>query len=173
MNTNQDTKTKTEKQKMIDEEYFNPCEKELVEDRIKAKEICFDYNQLRPTDKEKRKELIKKLFKKTGTDFHIESNFYCDYGYNITIGENFYSNHNLVILDGCEVTFGNYVLIGPNCGFYTAAHPIDVDLRNECVEFGKIAGVLSRGARVERGQPQGGRGRQLYSGVSGRWKDRF
>lgn len=136
MNT-EPSKVKTEKQKMLDGEYFNACEKELMADRVKAKEICFDYNQLRPSDKEKRKEIIKKLFKKTGNDFHIESNFYCDYGYNITIGEDFYSNHNLVILDGCEVTFGNNVMIGPNCGFYTAAHPIDVDLRNECVEFGK------------------------------------
>lgn len=132
-----DANAKTEKQKMLDEEYFYALEKGLVADRAKAKEICFDYNQLRPSDKEKRSEIIKKLFKQTGKNFHIESNFYCDYGYNISIGEDFYSNHNLVILDGCEVTFGKNVMIGPNCGFYTAAHPIDVDLRNECIEFGK------------------------------------
>lgn len=62
MNTN--SNAKTEKQKMLDGEYFNALEKGLVADRAKAKEICFDYNQLRPSDKEKKTEIIKKLFKK-------------------------------------------------------------------------------------------------------------
>ena len=70
-----DANAKTEKQKMLDEEYFYALEKGLVADRAKAKEICFDYNQLRPSDKEKRSEIIKKLFKQTGKNFHIESIF--------------------------------------------------------------------------------------------------
>ncbi len=65
----------------------------------------------------------------------IEPSFYCDYGYNIEIGENFYSNHNLVILDGGKVAFGDNVFIAPNCGFYTAGHPLDVKQRNRGLEY--------------------------------------
>ena len=61
--------------------------------------------------------------------------FWCDYGYNITFGENFFANHNLVILDCAKVTFGNNVFIGPNCGFYTAGHPIDFEQRNRGLEY--------------------------------------
>ena len=67
----------------------------------------------------------------------IEPNFYCDYGYNIEIGENFYSNHNLVILDPAKVIFGDNVFIGPNCGFYTASHPLEAEERNKGIEMAK------------------------------------
>lgn len=133
MNTN----TKSEKEKMINEEWYCSSDPQLSKDRQSCKELCYDFNMCRPSEGEKAKSIIKKLFKKTGENFKIEPTFYCDYGYNITIGEGFYSNHNLVILDCCEVTFGNNVFIGPNCGFYTAGHPIDVDLRNEDIEFAK------------------------------------
>jgi len=61
--------------------------------------------------------------------------FWCDYGYNIEIGENFFANHNVVILDGGKVTFGDNVFIAPNCGFYTAGHPIDFERRNRGLEY--------------------------------------
>ena len=73
----------------------------------------------------------------TKENVQIESNFFCDYGYNISVGENFYANHNLVILDGAKVEFGDNVFIGPNCGFYTAGHPIDIKSRNEGIEYAK------------------------------------
>ena len=63
-------------------------------------------------------------------------NFHCDYGFNISIGEMFYANHNLVILDCNKVSFGDNVFIGPNCGFYAATHPIDKDVRKE-LEYSK------------------------------------
>ena len=78
---------------------------------------------------------MKKLLGKTGENFCITAPFWCDYGYNIEIGENFYSNHNLVILDGGKVTFGDNVFIAPDCGFHTAGHPIDVVRRNQGLEY--------------------------------------
>ena len=57
--------------------------------------------------------------------FFIEQPFICDYGYNIEIGKNFYANHNLVILDGNKVKFGDNVFVAPNCAFYTAGKPLD------------------------------------------------
>ena len=67
----------------------------------------------------------------------IMPNFYCDYGFNIEIGEKFYSNHNLVILDANKVEFGDNVFIGPNCGFYTSGHPLDYQTRNKGLEYAK------------------------------------
>lgn len=61
----------------------------------------------------------------------------CDYGYNIELGENFYSNHNLIILDCAKVSFGDNVFIAPNCAFYTAGHPLDYVTRNKGLEYAK------------------------------------
>ena len=138
MSENKEEKpVKSEKQKMLDEELYYSGVPELKNALLYSKEMCYDYNNLRPKELEKRKEIIRKLFRKTGEEFHIESPFFCDYGFNITIGENFYANHNLVILDGAEVIFGDNVFIGPNVGIYTAGHPIDVELRNNGIEYAK------------------------------------
>ena len=137
MEENKDKPEKSEKQKMIDGELYCPRVPELINALLNAKEMCYDYNNLRPKEIDKKKEILKKLFKKTGEEFYIESPFYCDYGFNITLGENFYANHNLVILDECEVTFGDNVFIGPNVGIYCAGHPINVELRNKGIEFAK------------------------------------
>ena len=108
---------------------------ELIQDRFRAKDLCQEYNQLRNSDVEKRKEIIEKLIPKLSDNFLIEPSFWCDYGYNIQLGDHFYSNHNLVILDCAKVTFGNHVFIGPNCSFYTAGHPLDVTQRNAGLEY--------------------------------------
>lgn len=126
----------TEKQKMMAGEMYDANnDPSLIEERNKCKEICFEYNSLNPTHKDKKNEIIKKLLGKTGDHFLIEPAFLCDYGYNIEIGENFYSNHHLVILDEAKVIFGSNVFIGPNCGFYTAEHPLNVDERNKGLEY--------------------------------------
>lgn len=126
----------TEKDKMGRQMLYDAnYDKELINDRIAAKELCFEYNSTRPSDREKQKELLTRLLGKTRENFCITAPFWCDYGYNIEIGENFYANHNLVILDGAKVTFGNNVFIAPNCGFHTAGHPIDAELRNKGLEY--------------------------------------
>ena len=128
---------KTEKEKMLNEEYYDASGEELTKEREYAKDLCYDYNHTRPSEKEKLKNIIKKLFKSTGQNYRRNPPFFCDYGYNISIGENFYSNYNLIILDVCEVNIGNNVFIGPNVGIYTAGHPVNVELRNDGLEYGK------------------------------------
>lgn len=110
-------------------------DKELINERNKAKDLCFEYNGIRPSDVEKQQKLLKRLLGKTKNNFCIVASFWCDYGYNIEIGENFFANHNLVILDGAKVTFGDNVFIAPNCGFHTAGHPIDAERRNQGLEY--------------------------------------
>lgn len=126
----------TEKEKMLLQEIYDANnDKELISERQAAKSICYEYNNLNPNEIEKRIILLKKLLGKTKEKLHIEQPFMCDYGYNIEIGDNFYANHNLIILDAAKVTIGNNVFIAPNCGIYTAHHPIDVLQRNEGLEY--------------------------------------
>ena len=125
----------TEKEKMLSCEMYDSSGMELTFDRLQCKELCYDYNKLRPSQLEERVALISKLFGKLGDSFLIEPSLWCDYGYNIEIGDNFYSNHNLVILDCAKVTFGSNVFIGPNCSFYTAGHPIDASQRSAGLEY--------------------------------------
>lgn len=126
----------SEEEKMLLGELYDSSDKQLVEKLTKAKKICNEYNKLDVDDAEKGKFILKELLSKTGKEFMIMPNFYCDYGFNIEIGENFYSNHNLVILDANKVTFGDNVQIGPNCGFYTSGHPLDYKTRKK-LEFAK------------------------------------
>ena len=127
----------SEKEKMLNGLlYLADLDPELLEDRNRAKDLCFEFNNLKPSDEENKRKIIKKLFKSVKDNFLIQPSFWCDYGYNIEIGNNFFSNHNLVILDCAPVKFGDNVLIAPNCGFYTAGHPIHPDSRNSGYEYG-------------------------------------
>ena len=126
----------TEKEKMRAQMLYDAnYDQTLLEERDKAKDLCHQYNQLRPSDRSGQREVLKKLLGKTGENFILTAPFWCDYGYNIELGENFYANHNLVILDGAKVTFGDNVFIGPDCGFHTAGHPIDFERRNRGLEY--------------------------------------
>lgn len=128
----------TEKEKMLLGEIYNAnYDKKLIEERMQAQDLCYEYNNLKPSKINERKNLLKKILGKTKENFLIEQPFICDYGYNIEIGENFYSNHNLIILDGNKVKFGDNVFIAPNCSFYTAGHPLDVEARNQGLEYAK------------------------------------
>jgi galactoside O-acetyltransferase len=126
----------TEKQKMLAGMIYDANNnEELLRERIACKELCHEYNLLAPSNAERQREIIKKIFGKTGDVFVVTAPFWCDYGYNIEIGESFYTNHNCVILDCAKVTFGDNVFIGPDCGFYTAGHVLDAEQRALGLEF--------------------------------------
>ncbi len=127
----------TELEKMIAGELYNPLVPELEEARTKAKKMCMEYNNLPIEAQTEKTEILKKLFGRTGKRIAIEPNFFCDYGFNIECGENFYINHNGVVLDCAKVKFGDNVFIGPNCGFYTAIHPIKAEERITFMETAK------------------------------------
>lgn len=108
---------------------------QLLQARIRCKELCYDFNRLRPAQEAEQQALMRRLLGRTGERFSILAPFWCDYGSNIEIGEDFFANHNCVILDGARVTFGDHVFIAPNCGFYTAGHPLDAERRNQGLEY--------------------------------------
>ncbi|MDE6484169.1 MAG: sugar O-acetyltransferase [Duncaniella sp.] len=128
----------TEKEKMLAGMIYDAnYDKALIAERQDCKEMCRDYNDLRPKDMQGREALLRRLLGEVKGSILIEQPFYCDYGYNIKVGENFYANFNLVILDGAPVTFGDNVFIAPDCGFYTAGHPLDATERNKGLEYAR------------------------------------
>ncbi|MSS78007.1 sugar O-acetyltransferase [Anaerococcus sp. AGMB00486] len=125
-------------EKMLKGEIYDAnYDKEILKLRLKAKDICFEYNNTMPSDEKKKLEIIDKLQIKHGKNIEIVSPFYCDYGFNIEVGENFYANHKLIILDGAKVKIGKNVFIAPNVTISTAGHPIDYKRRNEGLEYAK------------------------------------
>lgn len=126
----------TEFEKMLDGALYNSSDVELVKLRDRAKMLCYKYNNLSPDLKNEKINYLEELFDQKLDNPIVESPFHCDYGFNIKVGKNFYANYNLVILDVNKVVFGDNVFIGPNCGFYTAGHPVDLKTRNSGLEFG-------------------------------------
>ena len=108
---------------------------EVLKALDECKDLCYEVNNLRPSDREGRAALMREILGATGEYFSVIPPFWCDYGKNIRIGENFFCNHNTVILDGAPVTFGDNVFIAPNCVFSTAGHPIDAGRRNIGLEY--------------------------------------
>ncbi|MWV47372.1 maltose O-acetyltransferase [Paenibacillus sp. HJL G12] len=129
------TKPLTEKEKMLQGKPYKAFGEELLGDRQHAKELVYDFNELRPSEIDKRNDIIRQLLGKTGKHFFVEPPFRCDYGYNIEIGENFYSNYNCVIVDCNRVSIGSNVLFGPNVSLFAAGHPLHHDLRNAELEY--------------------------------------
>lgn len=127
----------TEWEKMISGQLYNAEVPELQAMRRRAAELCHRLESLSPAWEEDRAALLRELLGSVKGTCTINPGFRCDYGSNITVGDHFYANYNCVILDCAPVTFGDNVFIAPNCGFYTAGHPLDAPTRNSGLEFAK------------------------------------
>ncbi len=128
---------KTEKEKMVDGELYFPADQELVKDREDARRLVRSFNGTDETNYEKRTELLKELFGSTGERIYLESNFRCDYGYNIHVGENFYANFDCTLLDGGRITIGKNCMMAPGVHIYTNTHPVNAEQRITEVEYTK------------------------------------
>ena len=110
-------------------------DREIVEARTRCADLCYAFNQCRPWDVDRQQELLRQILGHMEGPPVITAPFYCDYGFHISIGKNFYTNHNVTVLDGARVTFGDNVFIAPNCVFSTAGHAIDSAQRNQGLEI--------------------------------------
>ena len=108
----------------------------LAEERLENKKRVFRFNNMEPDKFEEKIALIKEIFGKTGETIFVEAPFHCDYGYNIEVGENFFANYNLTILDVGKVKIGANAQIAPNVSIYTAGHPVHPESRNTGYEYG-------------------------------------
>ncbi|UOQ87174.1 sugar O-acetyltransferase [Gracilibacillus salinarum] len=125
---------RTEKEKMVAGEMYNPADNELVSGRMNARRIVRQYNQ---TEEAKRVELLKELLGSTGEMVYMEPNIRFDYGYNTHVGENFFANFDCTILDVCEVRFGDNCMLAPGVQIYTATYPLNPTERNSGKEYAK------------------------------------
>jgi maltose O-acetyltransferase len=128
---------KTEKQKMIAGEMYNPMDKELMDDRIQARLLLKKLNDTAEDNLQDRSNYQQQLLPNASPDLWLQPPFYCDYGYNITIGERVFFNFNCVVLDVAPVTIGNRTMFGPNVQIYAATHPMNHVERSSGLEYGK------------------------------------
>jgi maltose O-acetyltransferase len=133
----------TEKEKMLCGAVYNATDPQLVEDRNRARNLLNQLNHSGPEEQDLRSKLLQELVGKTGKNLWIEPPFFCDYGFNIFLGENVFFNFNCVVLDVMPVHIGDNVLFGPNVQIYTATHPLDWQQRATGLEFAKAITIAS------------------------------
>src|SRR3954454_15303104 len=122
---------RSEREKMLAGELYDPLDPELVAARDRARDLCQDLNATREKDQEARRRILTSLFGKGGASVWMQPPFYCDYGSNILLGERGFFNFNCIVLDVCRVTIGDYTLFGPAVQIYTATHPMNAELRRK------------------------------------------
>ncbi len=131
----------TEKEKLQNGMWYDAnFDPELIKERQIADSLCFAFNSTPPQEESKRSEILQKLLGSLGQNVTILANFFCDYGYNISIGDGSFINHNAYLMDCAPITLGKCCFIGPNCGMYTAAHPLIAKERNQ--GFEKAKGIV-------------------------------
>jgi maltose O-acetyltransferase len=127
---------RSEKEKMLAGEAYNPLDPQLVVERNQARELCLRLNASGEHEKLERSRILEALFG-AATDAWIQPPFFCDYGSNITLGRKVFFNFNCVVLDVAPVTIGSHVLMGPAVQIYTATHPVDAMERRSGLEGGR------------------------------------
>lgn len=127
----------TEKEKMLSGKMYNPADPTLVEEREKAKLLFQDINSLDETHKDVRILKLYQLFGTAGKNLWVDPPFFCDYGYNIEVGDSVFINYNCCILDVMPVKIGHHVMMAPNVQIYTATHPLEAKARNSGKEYAK------------------------------------
>ncbi len=127
----------TEQEKRLAGKLYYPADPELTEARMRAKRLCYRLNTLAPDDFQGRDATIRELFGHAGKDAWVESNFRCDYGTQISVGDYVFINYDCIFLDIAPITIGNRVMFGPKVCVYTVNHPLTPEVRNTDLEYGR------------------------------------
>ena len=120
---------------MLDGEIYDAGRQEFLDKLMETRESLWIFNNLRPSETARMREILDRLLGSHGKHFTVNQPFRCDYGCNIHVGENFFANFNLTILDEARVEIGDNAFIGPNVSIFTACHPLDPESRNTFVEW--------------------------------------
>lgn len=131
---------KTQKERMLAGERYDPLDDTLSAERQRARELCQALKAAAPGDSATRLRLIAELFA-AAPEAWVEPPFHCDYGRNITLGRKVFLNFNCVILDVMPVQIGAHTLCGPAVQIYTAMHPLDPEERRSGLEFAKPVSI--------------------------------
>lgn len=124
------------RERMLAELPYRAHEPELEQERMLNKRRVYRYNLLPPDDLEEKDRLIRDILGGCGERVTLEPPIRFDYGRNTFVGENFFANYNLTVLDVARVVIGKNVMLAPNVAIYTAGHPVHPDARNSGYEYG-------------------------------------
>ncbi len=116
---------RSEKEKMLAGGMYDPSDPQLREEHLRAQRLMRSYNESADREGERRRQILGELLGRTGKEIRIEPPFYCDYGYNISLGENFFANYGCVFLDPASIRIGHDVMLASYVQLYTAYHPVD------------------------------------------------
>lgn len=114
---------------------FEAIPEELDKKLYECKELIYDFNMSRPGQVEYREEIIRKVFAEVGNNCYIEPPFHANWGCNMHVGNNFYSNFNLTVVDDTDIYIGDSVMIAPNVVIATGTHPICPELREQVYQY--------------------------------------
>jgi maltose O-acetyltransferase len=128
---------KSQKEKMLSSELYNPLDKQLTHERIRTRLLLKELNDSREDQLEQRESILAQLLPNAGPGLWLQPPFYCDYGTNIILGEKVFFNFNCVLLDVATITIGSRTLLGPNVQIYAATHPVNYLERSSGLEYGK------------------------------------
>lgn len=134
----------SEKEKMLAGEMYDPADETLVAERRAARRLTERYNATGVDDATERERILRDLFGSVGENPTVEPTLKCDYGYNVSVGDDFYANFDCVFLDVCPVEFGDDCMLAPGVHVYTATHPLDAERRVSGREYGKPVSVGDR-----------------------------
>jgi maltose O-acetyltransferase len=127
---------RTEREKMLAGELYDPNDPELTAGRERARDLCLALNQTREAETEARRAILRELLGAGADTVWMQPPFFCDYGTNIELGERVFFNFNCVVLDVCPVKIGAFSLFGPAVQIYTPMHPMNSEQRRRA-EYGK------------------------------------
>ena len=127
---------RTERDKMLAGEPYDPFDPELIIARERARDLCQALNATREPEQDERRRILMELFAAGGDTVWMQPPFFCDYGSNIELGTRVFFNFNCVVLDVCRVRIGDFALFGPAVQIYTAMHPWSAG-RRRIEEFGR------------------------------------
>ncbi len=123
------------RERMKDGRLYFCTDEEIANEQLKCLDLLYDYNQTRPTEQPKRRELLKVLLAEVGENCYIEPPLHANWGRNTHLGSNVYANFNLTLVDDTDIYIGDSVMIGPNVTIATAGHPVDPELRRKVAQF--------------------------------------
>lgn len=126
---------------MLAGEHYLAVDEALVKRLNEVKDLCWEYNQIRPTHLKERNEKLREILGQMDEDTFINQPFLCDYGKHIRVGKRFFANFGWTVLDEAYVTIGDDCFIGPNVGIYTACHSTNPEERNTREEWAKPVNI--------------------------------
>ncbi len=126
----------TQKERMEAGLIYDPRDDEIMDDQSERLELMYEFNTSRPSETEKREELLKRMLGRIGEGCYIEPPFRANWaGKHLYLGDNVYVNFNLTVVDDADVFIGDCVFIGPNVTIATANHPIQPDIRARALQY--------------------------------------